>query len=74
MDYPVYIYAEKVYHMDIGDYWMNEKRGASPLLAEGWHRQENCRFLLWAPYRYSYPFSTILVIAVGERDMHHWIV
>jgi len=25
MDYPVYIYAEKVYHRDIRDYWMNKK-------------------------------------------------
>jgi hypothetical protein len=34
MDYPVYIYAEKVYHKEIRDYWMNEKRRESPFLAE----------------------------------------
>jgi hypothetical protein len=33
MDYPVYIYAEKVYHRDIRDYWMNKKHRESPLHA-----------------------------------------
>jgi len=34
MDSTVYIFAEKVYHKDIGDYWMNIERRASPFVAE----------------------------------------
>ncbi len=34
MDYSVYIYAEKVYHRDIRDYWMNKKRCENPPVAE----------------------------------------
>jgi hypothetical protein len=47
MDYQVYIYAEKVYHRDIRDYWMNKKRRESPLMAV--HRSLRIFFqcLLW---------------------------
>jgi len=34
MDNSVYIYAEKVYHKDIRDYWMNKKCRESPLSAD----------------------------------------